>query len=105
MRGRDACATEKLFSQTAPQVHLEAKTAQLKANIDELNAKIHAENEKASLLQQRARFSTGAGDQVALLNALAAKVTEVYVACGFDTTDIDTLDMLRQMEGRRVRTR
>jgi cilia- and flagella-associated protein 100 len=72
----------------------------LKSNIDELRRKINAESDKADRLTRRTRSSNANGDHHAGLSKLSTKIANVYVQCGFDVTDSDTLDMLREIEGK-----
>jgi len=81
------------------EIIMEERTKQLNQNISDLNAKIKIENEKAEALKKRTRANSDAEKQQELLQALSDKVKQVHHDCGFDATQTDTLEMLREIEG------
>ena len=73
--------------------HRDAQTSQLQSNINELLRKIDIENNKADRLLKRSKGHTLNGEHSTTLSKLAQKIANVYVQCGFATSDTDTLDV------------
>lgn len=83
------------------RLKMDAKTDSLKANIQELEQQINAEEAKASILKARMDSNLGEDAQEKLLSELHAKVKEVYRKCGFDSdASPSTLSMLTDLEAR-----
>lgn len=82
---------------------MEAKTAALRRNVEELEAQVERERAKGRALDEKLGFSHGSarGQQERLLRRLHARVLEVYGQCGFDaTSNPQTLTMLSDLESR-----
>eukprot|EP00842_Homolaphlyctis_polyrhiza_P005967 jgi/Hompol1/6371/HPOL_001187-RA len=84
---------------------MESETASLNQQIDFLNAAITREEEKARMLEERAKMFTtgivGAESQEKLLEDLNHKVKEVYRRClGDNDGNLSTLQMLTSIENR-----
>jgi len=83
------------------KTRMDAKTAALKANIEEHLAQIAAEEAKAEALKRRAESSGGKGVQEKLLNELQDRVRKVYIECEFESSsNPSTLTMLTDLEGK-----
>ncbi|TPX71509.1 hypothetical protein SpCBS45565_g01080 [Spizellomyces sp. 'palustris'] len=87
------------------EARMEHETQSLKQQIDFLNAAIAREDEKAKMLEERAKmFSTGnlgGESQEKLLEELNHKVKEVYRRCiGDNEASLSTLSMLTSIENR-----
>jgi len=83
------------------KTRMDAKTALLKANIEEHVAQIAAEEEKADELKRRADSSGGKGIQEQLLVDLQERVSKVYIECEFESSsNPGTLTMLTELEGK-----
>ncbi|KAI8920403.1 hypothetical protein BC831DRAFT_479822 [Entophlyctis helioformis] len=84
---------------------MESETASLNQQIEFLNAAIAREEEKARMLEERAKMFTtgivGAESQEKLLEDLNHKVKEVYRRClGDNDGNLSTLQMLTSIENR-----
>lgn len=80
------------------ELQMEEGTQKLAQKIADLTNQIKMEEEKASALKKRTRASAVAGHQQELLQSLNDKVRSVYLSCGFDKSQTDTVDMLREIE-------
>ncbi|CEM00850.1 unnamed protein product [Vitrella brassicaformis CCMP3155] len=90
---------DQKFAQTRKIMGGKAET--LRANIVELEKQVNEERRHCDELKETLRQKSGSKEQDAVLKELAAKVSEVYLACGFDIDhDPDPLKMLEAIEAK-----
>ena len=92
------------YRETKQQMDAEIKG--LDSQISSLESSIHVEEEKSRLLRSltdgtESKSSVSSGGQGTSLEQLSAKVSEVYVRCGFDNdASLSTLQMLTNIEAK-----
>eukprot|EP00744_Colponema_vietnamica_P003037 GILI01004701.1.p1 GENE.GILI01004701.1~~GILI01004701.1.p1 ORF type:complete len:523 (-),score=155.30 GILI01004701.1:36-1604(-) len=80
---------------------MEEKTRSLKDNISELQKQIEDEQDKSNSLAAKINDNKAVRDQSAILDDLSKKITQVYVACGFENSQTTAaITKLQHLENR-----
>jgi hypothetical protein len=81
------------------EASMREKTTDMETNINELKTKYAEEIAKQEALKRRTEMSVGGQQLRTFLDELEKKVASVYHRVGFQESNVDSLTMLRELEG------